>query len=232
MCFQSRSYYIAIQLQGWFASTHTVVSSTQHPGCTGGCDYLEQWRSDTCCEGSRNSTGQLWVLHTKHPEHIWQCYADHVSFNWYIRENTKRLGLTTQVAITVKVSIENLPFICRGQDILGSTVGLAYLGTMCNRDVAIGFTQDGGEGSIESVGAIAAHELGHIFNMRHDSSSKWLVTIVWQTVVSAYFKTCRLPFLFSGFTQETVLALIPRVHASWQLYPIASPLRLSGAVVA
>lgn len=60
---------------------------------------------------------------------------------------------------------------CRGVDIAGNTVGYAYVGTMCTRSVAIGITQDGG-GDLDSVGAIAAHELGHIFNMEHDDSSK------------------------------------------------------------
>ena len=58
-------------------------------------------------------------------------------------------------------------------NIAGSTVGLAYVGTMCTRSVAIGLTQDGG-GALNSVGAIAAHELGHIFNMNHDNSSKYI----------------------------------------------------------
>ena len=57
-------------------------------------------------------------------------------------------------------------------DLIGQTVGLAFLGTMCDCDVSIGLTQDGARGSVESVGATAAHELGHILNMGHDSSKK------------------------------------------------------------
>lgn len=60
----------------------------------------------------------------------------------------------------------------RGQDIEGSTIGLAYVGTMCSRYINVGLTQDGGRGSLEVIGATAAHELGHIFNMNHDVSSK------------------------------------------------------------
>ncbi len=56
---------------------------------------------------------------------------------------------------------------------MGSAVGLAYVGTMCTKSVAIGLTQDGGELVVNSVGAIAAHELGHIFNMAHDDFSKY-----------------------------------------------------------
>lgn len=40
---------------------------------------------------------------------------------------------------------------------------------MCSKYVNIGLVEDRG-GSIEAVGATAAHELGHIFNMVHDRS--------------------------------------------------------------
>ena len=49
----------------------------------------------------------------------------------------------------------------------GSTVGLAFLMTMCNIPLSLGLTQDGGT-SLARVTAIATHEVGHNFNMRHD----------------------------------------------------------------
>lgn len=58
-------------------------------------------------------------------------------------------------------------FFLRGIDINGNTVGLAFIGTMCNRLAAIGFTQDGGRSLADTI-STAAHELGHIFNMNHD----------------------------------------------------------------
>ncbi len=54
-----------------------------------------------------------------------------------------------------------------GIDIDASTVGIARLGTMCNRFSSIGVSQDG----IRQLGGVVttvAHELGHIFNMDHD----------------------------------------------------------------
>ena len=42
----------------------------------------------------------------------------------------------------------------------------------------MGITEDRGR-SVESTGATAAHELGHIFNMHHDDSpSEWKEDIV------------------------------------------------------
>ena len=55
----------------------------------------------------------------------------------------------------------------RGKDLLGNAVGLAYVGTMCHDEDAVGLVEDTG-GSVQSVGTTAAHELGHIFNMLHD----------------------------------------------------------------
>lgn len=57
-----------------------------------------------------------------------------------------------------------------GIDIDGSTVGIAYVGTMCSDRLSVGLTQDNGR-SIDGVGATAAHEMGHVFNMRHDDGN-------------------------------------------------------------
>ena len=54
-----------------------------------------------------------------------------------------------------------------GIDLDGSTVGVAFVGTMCSPTSSVGVTQDGGR-SLSSTASTAAHELGHIFNMGHD----------------------------------------------------------------
>ena len=50
-------------------------------------------------------------------------------------------------------------------------MGIAYIRTMCSDTHSIGVTQDRGR-AINSLGATAAHELGHILNMNHDDGSK------------------------------------------------------------
>ena len=52
-------------------------------------------------------------------------------------------------------------------DLTGSTIGIAFVGTMCSATASVGLTQDTGR-SESSVGATATHELGHIMNMEHD----------------------------------------------------------------
>ena len=54
-----------------------------------------------------------------------------------------------------------------GIDLDGSTVGIAFVGTMCSTRSSVGVTQDGGR-SLSSTASTAAHQLGHIFNMGHD----------------------------------------------------------------
>lgn len=52
----------------------------------------------------------------------------------------------------------------------GNTVGVAFVGTMCRLMSSVGLSQDGGR-SLSNVVATAAHELGHIFNMKHDDGN-------------------------------------------------------------
>ena len=54
-----------------------------------------------------------------------------------------------------------------GIDLTGSTVGIAFVGTMCSTTSSVGVTQDGGRNP-SAVASTAAHELGHVFNMNHD----------------------------------------------------------------
>ena len=58
-------------------------------------------------------------------------------------------------------------FFFSGMDLDGSTIGIAFVGTMCSPFLATSVTQDGGR-DLNSVVTTAAHELGHTFRMNHD----------------------------------------------------------------
>ena len=62
-------------------------------------------------------------------------------------------------------------YVCtyRGIDLDGNTVGIAFLNTMCDKARSVGLSQDGR--SLSGVVTTAAHELGHIFNMKHDDGN-------------------------------------------------------------
>ena len=62
-------------------------------------------------------------------------------------------------------------FYCRGINLDGNTIGIAYIGGMCNEFISVGVTQDGLRSSPNSVAATLAHELGHLLRMNHDDRS-------------------------------------------------------------
>ena len=62
-------------------------------------------------------------------------------------------------------------------------MGLAFVRAMCSDTHALGLTQDGGR-SLDGVGVTAAHELGHNFNMNHDTSE--FVASLWPCVFAAF----------------------------------------------
>ena len=65
------------------------------------------------------------------------------------------------------ISLHSNVIYYSGIEIAGDTVGIAFTGEMCSNANSVGVTQDG-DRSLSSTASIAAHELGHIFNMRHD----------------------------------------------------------------
>ena len=57
----------------------------------------------------------------------------------------------------------------RGTNLFGTTVGLAFKGSMCFMHFAVGVVQDA-RGALNAVGGTATHELGHILGMSHDDT--------------------------------------------------------------
>ena len=73
----------------------------------------------------------------------------------------------------VFVNLSHLLWCCwlyyhRGIQLDDGTIGIAYLGSMCDIPYSLGVTQDGGE-LLASVINVATHEMGHNFNMEHDT---------------------------------------------------------------
>ena len=62
-----------------------------------------------------------------------------------------------------------------GRDLSQNTVGIAYLNTMCG-SASVGVVQDGSR-STRSTGSTFAHELGHLFNLQHDTSKNMIITL-------------------------------------------------------
>ena len=65
----------------------------------------------------------------------------------------------------------------RGKDLHGSVACRTYVGTMCSDEDAVGLVQDTGR-SVQSVGATAATNMGHMFNMHHDDAGKFRLVYI------------------------------------------------------
>ena len=63
----------------------------------------------------------------------------------------------------------------RGNDFTGSTIGIAYLNTMCG-GASVGIVQDRHRAAL-ATGSTFAHEIGHLFGMDHDNSEHSHITL-------------------------------------------------------
>ena len=96
-------------------------------------------------------------------------------------------------------------YICSGQDLNGNTVGIAFIDTVCDDRASVGIVQDGGR-NLASVGVTAAHELGHLLNMRHDDSRMY-ENITIQAVAQLIYN--------NSLSQRPVVVLTVQAGASW-----------------
>jgi hypothetical protein len=95
--------------------------------------------------------------------------------NYYYSHSMMQVSLHHLISVQLgskgvwglKVWLCTLPLLYRGVDLPGFTLGFAFIGTMCQGQTSVGLTQDV-LGTVDTVGSIAAHELGHIFSMEHD----------------------------------------------------------------
>ena len=73
---------------------------------------------------------------------------------------------------TIVYTSHAMSLLYSGQDLSGSTIGIAFIGRICRRTGA-GVVQDASN-SLDYVGGIVAHELGHLFSMGHDNRREYI----------------------------------------------------------
>ncbi|XP_026570661.1 zinc metalloproteinase-disintegrin-like NaMP [Pseudonaja textilis] len=100
-------------------------------------------------------------------------------------------------------------------DLTGSTVGLAYVGTMCNSLTSTAIIQDHSTDPI-AMGATMAHELGHNFGMNHDTdlctckTGPCIMADKQGYITPQEFSSCSLQFYQNYIMNETPQCIINR----------------------
>eukprot|EP00731_Ephydatia_muelleri_P019725 Em0012g550a len=105
-------------------------------------------------------------------------------------------------------STRDVAMLFTGVDMDGTTVGIAFVGTMCGTS-SVGVVQD--FGSLAAVGSTTAHEMGHIFSMQHDTgtctcndANGCIMGAVQGFIPPTKWSNCSLQFLSNGLNNANL----------------------------
>ena len=108
---------------------------------------------------------------------------------------------------TPQAASRGLSHLMTGRDLDGSTIGIAYLGTLCASQFAVSLSQTYSDSFTSSL--VAAHEVGHNFGAPHDGVSGSSCTTTPQTYLMS-------PTIngSSTFSQCSLDQMAPKVNAA------------------
>jgi Metallo-peptidase family M12/Domain of unknown function DUF11 len=125
------------------------------------------------------------------------------------------------------LNADGLTHLFTGRNLDGTTVGSAYIGTLCQRSYGVGLTESRGRGAtIESL--IAAHEIGHNFGAVHDGdpAGECAATPANQFIMAAQatsdidsFSQCSLNMMSRSLARAACISALPPPNASVAFAP-------------
>ena len=118
-----------------------------------------------------------------------------------------------------KLNSRGLTHMFTGRDLDGSTVGIAYVNSLCDVQYGVGLSEASGRGSwMESL--IAAHEIGHNFGAVHDGSGTCSTTPTGQFLMSPSingsdkFSSCSLGLMQPNVPAAACITSLPPADAA------------------
>lgn len=121
-------------------------------------------------------------------------------------------------------SVRGLTHLLTGRDLQGSTVGMAFVGSVCRHRAAAGLTQ--GTLSPTNVALVMAHEIGHNFGAPHDGETGSACVATPQTFLMAprlngsqTFSACSLDQIAPVMSAAGCLLPVPAADAALDAPP-------------
>jgi reprolysin-like metallo-peptidase family M12B/pre-peptidase len=98
----------------------------------------------------------------------------------------------------------DLTHMFTGKDLDSSTIGIAYIGTICDApDAAYGISQSGFSGMLSDRAALSAHEIGHNFGASHPNEETPVPPNCSQSIMNSFIVSSSQP-QFCQFSRDQI----------------------------
>ena len=129
--------------------------------------------------------------------------------------------LATYKEATAAVRNTAITHMMTGRDFDGSTVGIAFLASLCSPRFGVSVSQGGAEISSASAALVAAHEMGHNFGAPHDAESDATQNQACASTPPTFLMAGRLNGS-STFSQCSLDQMQPEISAAACVQPVST----------
>ena len=129
--------------------------------------------------------------------------------------------LATYKEATAAVRNTAITHMMTGRDFDGSTVGIAFLASLCSPRFGVSVSQGGAEISSASAALVAAHEMGHNFGAPHDNESDATQNQACASTPPTFLMAGRLNGS-STFSQCSLDQMQPEISAAACVQPVST----------